>query len=320
VNGPAEQAALTVSAILVAHRSTPALGRAIRSVLEQDHPVHELVLLGNGAAIELPPLAQDAGLAVVTGTSKSNLGVAGGRNAAARLASGDLLLFLDDDAVVRRGSLRRAVAAIESPGVGAVAFNVVDPASGRPALWYHPYDLSTWSGRAFEAYTVIGCGHLVRRNCFEELGGLWDGYFRELEELDMSWRLLDGGWTIRYEPDAVVEHPERTAKHFRHSVASNLLMTWRLMPAALAFRQTAFLLSLFAARAVRNREVAEFVGALGQALRGARRLARERSPLGQPTVDYLRRVYACQGPGKRLRWSLRPLPPPPPFGGQPGAR
>jgi GT2 family glycosyltransferase len=320
VNRSAEPAAPTISAVLIAHRSTPELAEAIRSVLAQDHPVHELVLLGNGASVELPALARAAGVAVITGTSSVNLGVAGGRNAAARLASGDLLLFVDDDAVLRPGSLRRAVGAIESPGVAAVAFNVVDPASGRPALWYHPYDPSTWSGRAFEAYTVIGCGHLVRRNCFEELGGLWDGYFRELEELDMSWRLLDGGWTIRYEPGAVVEHPERTATHFRYSVGSNLLMVWRLMPAGAAVRQTAFLVSLFAARAVHNRELGDFLRGVADAVRGGRRLARERSPLGRPTIEYLRRVYACQGPGKRLRWSLRPLSPPPPFGGQPAAR
>ena len=44
---------------------------------------------------------------------------------------------------------------------------------------------------------------------------------------------------------------------------------------------------------------------------------RERSPLNRETVRYLRRIHACQGPGKRLRWSLRPLAPPPPSGVQP---
>jgi GT2 family glycosyltransferase len=258
------------------------------------------------------------GLAVRRGSGATNLGVAGGRNAAAKLATGDLLLFLDDDAVLRPGAVRHAVDALTAADrIGAVAFNVVDPATGEAALWYHPYAASEWSTRGFEASTVIGCGHLVRREVFEALGGYWDGFFREMEEVDFSWRLLDAGWAIRYEPLAVVEHVERTEAHFAQSLASNLLMTWRLLPAGLALRHTTFLLSLFTVRALRRGSLGSLADGLRRAAALAPRSRRERSPLNRATVRYLRQVHACQGPGKRLRWSLRPLAPPPPSGAQP---
>jgi GT2 family glycosyltransferase len=308
-----------VSVVVLAHRGSAALAKAVRSVVEQDHRPLELVIFENGSTTRVPEIPGDAGVELVRGESEVNLGVAGGRDAAARLACGELLLFLDDDAVLAPGAIGRALDAMRAPEVGAVAFNVRDPVTRAPALWYHPYAPDDWSGRPFEASSIIGCGSMIRRSCFEALGGFWDGYFREAEEFDFSWRLIDAGWTIRYAPDAVVEHPERSEPHFRFSVSSNLLMVWRLMPLPLALRQTAFLVALFSARALRNGQLRELAAALALAGRAAPRALRDRTPLKPGTVDYLRRVHAPQGLGKRLRWSLRPLEAPAPLGGQPAA-
>lgn len=293
------------SAIIIGHRSDERLAAAVRSVVEQDHRPLELVLFGNGAEIAVPS-GLPADVRVSVGSAERNLGVAGGRNAAARLASGDVLLFVDDDAVLRPGALATALAALQDhENVGAVAFNVVDPQTGRPALWFHHPVGPSDSGRRFDTTTIIGCGNLVRRECFDALGGFWDGYFREVEEVDFAWRLVDRGWRIRYEPDAVVEHPERAEPHFAFSVASNLLLVWRLMPPPAAARQTAFLLAVFGARAVRHRRVADLLRGLGRAGRLAPRAFRDRAPLGPRTMILLRDVHAPLGLGKRLRWSLR---------------
>lgn len=273
------------------------------------------MLFGNGGTLDPPSSSAD--VPVRTGHSQQNLGVAGGRNAAARLASGDVLVFLDDDAVLRPGTLTAALSVLEgAPEVGAVAFSVVDPTTGQPAMWYQPYH-SAWRGRRFEAVSVIGCGHAVRRECFEQLDGFWDGYFRELEEIDLSWRLLDAGWRILYEPTAQVEHPEKSARHTRHAVRSNLLSVWRLLPLGLALRQLSFKSALFLWRGVRHRELRACIVGFAEAVARAPRAGR--SPVRRSTAAYLRRAYAPQGPGKRLQWSLRRLAPPPAIGGQPVA-
>jgi len=307
----------SISVVIIGTEGSRGIERAVRSVFAQEPRPAELVLFGNGGRLT-PPSRPPDGVAVVLGSSERNLGVAGGRNAAAKLASGDVLVFLDDDAVLRSGALASAAATLaRRPKVGAVAFSVVDPASGQPALWYHPFEPGVWGRHAFEANSVIGCGHAVRRSCFEDLGGFWDGYFRELEEVDLSWRLIDRGRVIVYQPDAVVEHPERAARHLRHSVRSNLLLLWRLLPAGLALRQALLKSGLFLARAVRHGEMRECLVGFSEAARGVR--SARRAPLGPETVRYLRRVHAPQGIGKRLQWSLRRLPPPPPLGGQPGS-
>jgi GT2 family glycosyltransferase len=314
--GSGPRADLTVSVVVIGTDGRRGLARAVASVLAQEHRPLELVLFGNGGPLSPPVDRGD--VAVRSGHSPENLGVAGGRNAAARLAGGDVLVFLDDDAVLAAGALSAAVDVLaRDPAVGAVAFNVVDPETGRAAMWYHPYDPAEWMRRPFEAMTVIGCGHAVRRECFDALGGFWEGYFREMEEVDFSWRLLDAGRVIRYEPAARVEHPERTARHLRHSVRSNLLMAWRLLPLPLALRQIAVKALIFAYRGARHGELGDCVRGFAEALRRAPGAGRR--ALAPETVAYLRRVHAPQGPGKRLQWSLRPVAAPPPFGAQPGA-
>ncbi len=318
MTSPSSAGTVLVSVVIITHRGSAALDAAVESVLAQNHRPLEIILFGNGNRVE-PGAVSLAEVPLRLGGSDRNLGVAGGRNAAARLASGAALLFLDDDAVLFPGAIRTAVHALESTGAGAVAFRILDPATGSPALWYYPFEREVWSARRFEAPSVIGCGTLVRRQAFEGLGGFWSGYFREVEEIDFSWRLIDAGWPLVYEPAAVVEHPERAERHLRFSVASNLLLVWRLLPAPLAVRQTAVKLVVFGARSVRHNEVGLFARGLLDALRSAPRLGRERARLRPATVRYLRRVHAPQGLGKRLQWSLRPLPPPVPHGGQPVA-
>jgi len=249
--------------------------------------------------------------------SPRNLGVAAGRNQAANSAQGDLLLFLDDDAVLDEGAIAAAVQSIQrDPTVGAVAFNIQDPVTKLPALWFHPHSPRTWATSALEVSTVVGCACLVRAAAFNEMGGFWPGYFREVEEVDLSWRLLDAHWRITYEPTAVALHSERTSRHLEQSVRSNLLLVWRLFPPPLALRQTLVKLIIFFVRALRHRELAAFGRGLSGAL-ALRASARSTPKLSRPSLDYLRRVHGPQGLGKRAQWSVRRLAPPPPRGGQP---
>lgn len=48
----------------------------------------------------------------------------------------------------------------------------------------------------------------VHRNCWDQLGGFDESFWNGYEDVDLCIRASRGGWSIRYEPDAVVTHHE----------------------------------------------------------------------------------------------------------------
>lgn len=63
-----------------------------------------------------------------------------------------------------------------------------DPARGRVVPW------------------AIGACLLLRRAAFEQVGGFDPRQWMYAEDLDLQWRLREGGWLTRYEPRARVRH------------------------------------------------------------------------------------------------------------------
>jgi O-antigen biosynthesis protein len=158
-----------------------------------------------------------------------NLGVAGGRNAAARLAMArfepDFLLFLDNDIVVRPGFVSGLFAPFNAPGgerVGQVQAKLL--IADRPELLNDGGGcrIEFWRGRTRPVGYMeedrgqrdtpakcVACGGamMVRAQLFRELGG-FDEHFSPYgpEDLDFSLRLQEAGWEAWYSPAAVGLH------------------------------------------------------------------------------------------------------------------
>ena len=90
---------------------------------------------------------------------------------------------------------------------------------------------------------MTGCCLLVRRECWEELGGFDEDFFLYYEDVDLCRRARAAGWSVWYEPAVRVTHYRPL--HTRPVPAPLRLMT-RHAPAdlrgqALARRQFALL-------------------------------------------------------------------------------
>lgn len=153
------------------------------------------------------------------------------RNAALRLARGDVVAFIDDDAVPAPGWLAALTAPLAEPGVACTGGRVRLRFAGSPPAWWSEalatylaaYDL----GDAPVALATRpwydaprGLDMAVARAAAVAVGGfnLRLGPLGRRpsvgEEADLLLRLHAAGYTSRYVPDAVVEHlvdPERLA-------------------------------------------------------------------------------------------------------------
>jgi mycofactocin system glycosyltransferase len=178
-------------------------------------PAGEVVVVddGSGDRDGIAAVAREGGARVVR--LSHTVGPAAARNAGARATTAPLVAFVDSDARPRNGWLAPLLAHFSDDRLGAVAPRIAVLA-GRGALAAYeavrsPLDLGGAPG-------LVGPGRrigfvpatalVVRRTA---LSDGFDATMRFGEDVDLVWRLVATGWTVRYEPAARVEHAHRAA-------------------------------------------------------------------------------------------------------------
>jgi len=195
---------------------------AVRSVVGQDGPSFEVVVVDNGseATASGHPAAQLPGVRVVR--LDENVGFAGGANAGIAHSESPVIVLLNNDATLEPGALAALLAPLSEPQIGAVtALIILDregeqlvnstggevtrSANGRDRDWEVPLarlDRATGSAPAFS-----GGAAALRRAAIVDAGGPFDErLFMYYEDTELSWRMRRRGWEIRYQPAARVRH------------------------------------------------------------------------------------------------------------------
>jgi GT2 family glycosyltransferase len=137
----------------------------------------------------------------------------------------------------------------------------------------------------------VACGAIVRRAAYLSVGGFDARFGIGGEERPLAVDLAAAGWELRYVPEIVAHHhpagggarPGRRAAQLRNDVWS----AWLHRPAGAALRRTAGLVR----RSGPRRHTA---AGLGQALRGARWVARERRVVPAEVERALRAVERAE--------------------------
>jgi N-acetylglucosaminyl-diphospho-decaprenol L-rhamnosyltransferase len=211
------------SVIVLTYRSGDSLPACVASLRPQvDALGGELLVVDNASPDHSVQVARDLGIEPVL--ADRNLGFAAGCNLGARHASGDVLVFVNPDAVVDDGCLRALLDTLD----GAVDIGIVggrahvdngsyDPRCvlGAPSLRgslsfalgldsafrHHPV-LAPEQGPAqlptdrpvITAPAVSGALLAVAREVWEQLGGFDEGFFLYGEDVDLCLRAASAGW------------------------------------------------------------------------------------------------------------------------------
>ena len=219
--------------ILTAGGRDTELGRAVASVLAQQGPPIDVVVVGNGSPV--PGLADGARAVDLP----DNLGIPGGRNVGVAQTDAEIVLLLDDDGWLPSRTVADHVRRLfdGEPRLGIVSFRIVDPDTGTtqrrhvPRLWVRD------PGRSSSVTTFLGGACAVRRRVFETAGPLPDEFFYAHEETDLAWRAMDAGWRIRYDADVVMYHPAtspaRHATYLRLNARNRVWLVRRRLPLVL---------------------------------------------------------------------------------------
>jgi GT2 family glycosyltransferase len=191
-----------------------AMHAAVRSLLTDDRV--GVVVVSNGAGDLVIP--DDPRVRVVV--SSENLGVPGGRHAGLAECTAPIVGFLDDDAVAAPIASARILEEFAgSPDLGAVSLRLVDE-EGSSARRHVPRPRGTSPEHSGDVALFLGGASAIRRDAYEQVGGYFCDLFYGHEEVELSWRLVDAGWQIRYLADVTVCHPRTEIGRHEHG--------WRL--------------------------------------------------------------------------------------------
>jgi GT2 family glycosyltransferase len=149
---------------------------------------------------------------------ETNLGVAGGRNYGMQLGSEDYIFVMDNDAELNDElTLARVVLHFqEEPALAVVGCKVLNYFTREydRLLWVYPR--SQFENRDDQFYTTryVGCGHGLRRSALVKTTLYDNSLFFFWEEIDLSYQLIQQGYTIGYFPDCVVLHKVSPNRRF----------------------------------------------------------------------------------------------------------
>lgn len=191
--------------------------RILRASAEAVAEPFEIIVANDASTDRTTEIARSVGAHVVAIERRQ---IAAARNAGAKAARGDILVFVDADTHVAKETLQQALEALRAGAVGGGApfdFEVHAP------YWGHLARDITVGVMRLMSYAA-GCFIFVKRDAFDAVGGFDERYYA-LEELVLSRALHQRGKFV------LVERPVLTSgrKTRFHGPGALWKFTWDMM-------------------------------------------------------------------------------------------
>jgi GT2 family glycosyltransferase len=212
------------------------------SLLGQDQPDYEVIVVDNASTDGGPELIEREYARVRLIRNASNLGYVGANNVGFAAASGSVLAVVNPDTRMEPGWLRGLVDAVSDPAIGLATSQALlydEPglvnACGNDVHvsglgFCHGLGRPRDSVRAGPVAAVSGCGFAIRRDVLDAIGGFDEMFWAYVEDTDLSFRARLAGYQIAYAPASVLFHRYalrmRPAKFF-HIERNRRLLLWK---------------------------------------------------------------------------------------------
>ena len=179
-----------------------------------------------------------------------NLGFSRANNIAIRQAQGEYILLLNPDTIVAEPPLRECVSFMDAHpqagGLGVRMHNAdgsLAPESRRaiPSPWVSCLKMLGFTKRYYMSHlswqepgrieVVSGAFFMLRRKALDQVGLLDEDFFMYGEDIDLSYRLLKGGWENWFHPSDIVhfkgESTQKSSFRYVHVFYQAMLIFFR---------------------------------------------------------------------------------------------
>lgn len=307
-----------VSVIILNYKRLEAFKLALDSVLQQEYPNREIIVVDNHSEEDIESLVRNRDASIKLIQLPTNRGSCGGRNAGIREARGDILITLDNDVNFSSPfELTKVVNTFKQrPDIHVLAFQVCDAETGELRLreWCHPRSWKKFGQSEFETHFFGEGAVAFRRQVFQTCGLYYEPFFIGCEGYDLALRILNHGFRILYAPRIRVHHlmsPEtrRPDRAYYIYTRNYLWITYKDYPLVAGLRFLLPKLAMMLYFAVRERCPGAFLRGLRDGVLGLAEIGSNRSPISKSTIKYLAELEKWR-PGlffRLARHKLKPL-------------
>ena len=223
---------MNLSVVIVNYQTFEMTKNTINSILEHSYPFsYEIIVVDNASSDDsLSRLQEYFKDKVKFIASSENNGFAAGNNQALRQVNSDYVLLLNSDTIVWENTLENIYAYMENhEDVGACGCRVrledgqLDKACKRSfpnvensffRLFHIPtnskddnYNLTDLADDGiYEIDCLTGAFMFMRKSALDEVGLLDETFFMYGEDIDLCYRIKQGGWKIVYYGESSITH------------------------------------------------------------------------------------------------------------------
>ncbi len=287
-------------------KDTLELLQSLKGQADIDAYLGEILLLNNASSVSYKIvnhfIEQNKDLQIRYFDHHENLGVAGGRNFLIKRAQYPILFVLDDDVLLPdRDSLKKAACIFDKERfikantavITCSIFYYDTRERQRNALPHKKYDTykdKNW----FLTYYFTGAAHLMKRCLFEKIGDYPEDFFYGMEEYDLSYRVINAGYSLAYDQSIRVLHKESPIGRVTNKEKLGMMwynkavVAWRYLPKKY-FYSTLFMWALQYLKETRG-NVAGMLKKMKKVRRIPQKMATHK--IGARAMSYLKRVEA----------------------------
>jgi glycosyltransferase involved in cell wall biosynthesis len=225
---------MRISAIVPTHNRSAALIGTLNSLCQQSLPVkqYEIVVVDNASSDDTPAVVRawlqdeqtiNSGVSVRY-VREERLGLQFARHAGAKAASGDILAYVDDDAIAHENWLCALVRAYEGLDADCAGGKILIRWDRDPPRWVLPYE--PYLGRIDHGPQmrlldpdrfINGSNFSIKRQRLYEIGGFnpdqIGDYLIGDGETGLCRKIHRAGWRMAWVPDALVWHRQIVSRN-----------------------------------------------------------------------------------------------------------
>ena len=226
-----------VSVIIVNFNGKNYLEKCLESLMKINYEKYEIILVDNNSSDKSIEFVKNSFPSVIIIKLNKNYGFAEPNNIGAKNAKGDLLLFLNNDTVVRPNFINEMVEVLKKDSKIAICQSLLMKPNGEVDS---SGDFIDTLGRSYTSrnketnvkkiLSAKGASMMVKTDSFWDLGGFDKKFFASFEDVELGWNAWIRGYEVVLAPKSIVYHEGgQTVSGFSseikfHGVKNNLIL------------------------------------------------------------------------------------------------